>query len=72
MAYYSKFLTQGISMESLEQYLARGGVVTQCKPQAVPKLEMNVEGTATRAKPSSGAPRQLRRGSIANAQLTYK
>ena len=59
-------------MESLEQYLARGGVVTQCKPQALPKLEMNVEGTGTRAKPSSGAPRQLRRGSIANSQLTYK
>ena len=58
--------------ETVEQYLARGGVVTQCKPQALPKLEMNVEGTGTRAKPSSGAPRQLRRGSIANAQLTYK
>ena len=59
-------------MESVEQFIARGGVVTQCKPQSIPKLEMNVEGTGTRAKPSSSAPRQLRRGSVANSQLTYK
>jgi hypothetical protein len=58
--------------ETIEQFLSRGGVVTQCNPQAIPKLLMTVEGTGTRAKPSSGAPRQLRRGSIANSQLTYK
>ena len=58
--------------ETIKQYLARGGVVTQCKPQATPRMDMTVEGTGTRAKPSSGAPRQLRRGSIANSQLTYK
>ncbi len=58
-------------MESVQQFIARGGVVTQCKPQATPRMEMTVEGTGTRAKPSSSAPRQLRRGSVANAQLTH-
>ena len=58
--------------ETIEQFLSRGGVVTQCKPQATPRMTMTVEGTGTRAKPSSSAPRQLRRGSVANAQLTYK
>lgn len=59
-------------MESVQQFIARGGVVTQCKPQVTPRMEMTVEGTGTRAKPSSSAPRQLRRGSVANSQLTYK
>jgi len=49
-------------MESVADFLARGGVVTQCKPQAVPKMELTVEGTATRAKPKSNKPRSLKRG----------
>lgn len=49
-------------MESVSEFLARGGKVIQCKPQAIPKLLMTVEGTATRAKPKSNKPKSLKKG----------
>lgn len=58
--------------ETVDQFLKRGGVIKQCQPQAVPKMQLTVEGTGTRARPTSGEPRQIRRGSVANAQMTYK